>query len=70
MRKYINSGIACTIYKQMIVPLSDHADFMIKSSPMNKISRLGKLHKRAVRTINNKLHPGLAVDTKNRYLWN
>ena len=30
---------------------------------MNEISRLGKLHKRAVRTINNKQHPGLAVDT-------
>ena len=56
MRKYINSDIASRIHKQMIVPLFDYADFMIKSGPMNEISRLGRLHDRAVKTIDNKQH--------------
>ena len=31
MRKFITSKIACTIYKQVIVPLLDYADFLIDS---------------------------------------
>ena len=33
MRKYITSDIACTIYKQVILPLMDYADFLIDSGP-------------------------------------
>ena len=62
MRKYINSSISCIIYKQMIVPLSDYSDFMIRSGPQNEISRLVKLHERAIRIIDNKQHPGLSEE--------
>ena len=56
MRKYIDSNTALPIYKQMILSLSDYADFMIKSGPNYEISRLTKLHERAVKIIDNNQH--------------
>ena len=32
MRKYINNDIAITMYKQLILPLFDYADCMVKSA--------------------------------------
>ena len=40
MRKYIDENTVCLIYKQMIVPLSDYADIIVKSGPMGEVSRL------------------------------
>ena len=41
MRKFITSKIACTIYKQVIVPLLDYADFLIDSCPAYYRRRIG-----------------------------
>ena len=62
MRKYIGSNTACLIYKQMILSLSDYADVMIKSGPQGDVSRLERLHDRAVKIIDNNVHPNLTVE--------
>ena len=67
MRKYIDCNTALLIYKQMILSLSDYADFMIKIGPAREISCLVKLHERAVKVIDNNQH-GLSVkDLMNHY---
>ena len=40
IRKYINSRIAEVIYKHMILPLCDYADFTIGSSSKRLVDRL------------------------------
>ena len=62
MRKYIDSNTALHVYKQMILPLNDYADFMVKSGPTNKVSQLEKLHERPVKTIDNKQYPKLSIE--------
>ena len=62
MRKYIDSNTASLVYKQMIVPLSDYADVLVKGGPANDISRLEKLHDRAVKIIDNKQHRNLSMN--------
>ena len=61
IRKYIRPNTASLIYKQMILSLSDYADVMIKSGPLNDINRLGRLHERAIKIIDNKQHPKATV---------
>ena len=61
MRKYITSDIACLIYKQTILPLSDYADLVVVLGPPDKISRLQKMQDRAVRIINDGMHRNLDV---------
>ena len=56
MRKFITSHIACTIYKQVIVPLLDYADFLIDSGPSYFIKRIENLHEKALRLIDCKKH--------------
>ena len=56
MRKYITSKIACTIYKQVIVPLLDYADFLIDSGPAYYVRRIDNLHEKAMRLIDCKKH--------------
>ena len=56
IRKYIDAQTACLIYKQMILPQSDYADFMIKSGPQGEISHIEKVHERALKIIDNKQH--------------
>ena len=49
IRKYICAvPIAEVIYKQMILPLFDYADFMVESSGKTIVERLEKLQERAV----------------------
>ena len=62
MRKYITSDIACLIYKQTILPLSDYADLVVGLGPPDKISRLQKMQDRAVRIIDDGMHRNLDVD--------
>ena len=56
MRKYIDSGVANTIYKQAIVPLFDYADFLIDSGPKYFRDRLTNLHEKAVMIIDCNAH--------------
>ena len=56
MRKYIDSDIACTIYKQTIVPLYDYVDYLVESGPKYYINRLDVLHEKAIGIINGKSH--------------
>ena len=56
MRKYIDGDIAITIYKQMILPLFDYADFMVESASKQKIANLEKLQEKALRYVDNDSH--------------
>ena len=42
MRQYITTDTALTIYRQMIIPLFDYADFMVESASKVKIAKLEK----------------------------
>ena len=59
MRKYVTSALACTIYKQVIIPLMDYADFLIDCGPTYFIKRLDNLHEKALRLIDCKKHKQL-----------
>ena len=39
MRQYIATDTTLTIYKQMIIPLFDYADFMVESAPKVKLEK-------------------------------
>ena len=56
MRKSITSNIACIIYKQVIIPLLDYADFLIDSGPAYLLRRIENLHEKALRLIDCKTH--------------
>ena len=56
MCKYIDGDIAITIYKQMILPLFDYADFMVESASKQKIANLEKLQEKALRYVDNDSH--------------
>ena len=49
MRQYIKTDTALTIYKQMIIPLFDYADFMVEGASKVKIAKLEKLQEKAVK---------------------
>ena len=51
MRKYITSNIACTLYKQAILPVFDYADFQIDSGPGYYIRKMDTLHEKAIQLI-------------------
>ena len=68
MRKYITSDIACTIYKQVILPLMDYADFLIGSGPAYYIKQLGNLHEKALRLIDCMKHKKLDASGLERLL--
>ena len=48
--------MACTIYKQVITPQLDYADFLIDSGSAYYVKRIGHLHEKALRLIDCKLH--------------
>ena len=56
MRKFITADIASIIYKQVVVPLLDYANFLIDSSPAYFIRRIENLHDKALRVIDCKKH--------------
>ena len=56
MRKIVSSDIAITIYKQMILPLLDYADFIIECGRKVKIDKLERLQERALKFVNNGLY--------------
>ena len=51
MRKFITSDIACTLYKQAILPLFDYADFLIDSGPNYYVKKIDALHEKALQLI-------------------
>ena len=56
LRKIVSSDIAITIYKQMILPLLDYADFIIECGRKVKIDKLERLQERALKFVNNGLY--------------
>ena len=56
MRKYIDSGIANTVYKQTVIPLFDYADFLVDGGPKYYRDRLTILHEKAIRIIDCSRH--------------
>ena len=62
MRQYITTDTALTIYKQMIIPLFDYADFMVESASKVKISKLEKLQEKALKCIENSCRKKVNVD--------
>ena len=56
MRKYITSDIACTIYKQTILPLYDYGDFVVDCGPKYYIKKLDALHEKGLKLIDCKMH--------------
>ena len=63
LRKYINSEIAQVIYKQMILPLFDYADFMVESARKPKIDKLEKLQEKGIRYVDNDIHYTADIET-------
>ena len=53
MRYYITTDTALTIYKQIIIPLFDYADFMVESAPKNSVAKLERLQEKALKCIEN-----------------
>ena len=51
MRRFISERTALLIYKVMIMPHYDYVDFVIDSATTEKTTRLERLHKHAIRTI-------------------
>ena len=62
LRKYITSDIACTIYKQTILPLVEYADLLVESGPPDKVTRLQKLQDRAICIVDDGRHSKLDID--------
>ena len=62
MRQYITTDTALTIYKQMIIPFFDYADFMVESGPKNKIKKLENLQEKALKCIENECQKKVDVD--------
>ena len=63
LRKYINSEIAQVIYKQMILPLFNYADFMVESARKPKIDKLEKLQEKGIRYVDNDIHYNTDIET-------
>ena len=53
LQKAITCEIAITIYKQMILPLLDYADFIVESARKSKVEKSEKLEERALKFVNN-----------------
>ena len=69
MRKYIDSGIANTIYKQTIVPLFDYVDFLMDGGPKYYRDRLTNLHEKAVMIIDCNMHNNVGIKEM-EYMYN
>ena len=54
-RMCIDSSIALTIYKQMILPQFDYADFMIISACKSKFDKLENVQEKAIRYLHNSM---------------
>ena len=67
MRKYIDSGIANTIYKQTVIPLFDYAYFLIDGGPKYYRDRLPNLH--AVMIIDCNMHNTVGIKEM-EYMYN
>ena len=61
LRKYVTEEIAVTIYKQMIIPLLDYADFLVESASKTKIEKLEKIQEKALICISNVCHGKINV---------
>ena len=59
---YITTDTALTIYKQMIIPLFDYADFMVESDSKVKIAKLEKLQEKALKCNENMCQKRVDVD--------
>ena len=66
MRKYITHDIACTIYKQTILPLFDYANFLVESGQKVYIDRMYTLHVKDLQIIDCKAH---AKEAKEELGW-
>ena len=62
MRQFITTDTALTIYKQMIIPLFDYADFMVESASKIKITKLERLQEKALKCIENACQKKVDVD--------
>ena len=62
MHKYINSGIAITIYKQLILPLFDYADFMVDCACKSKVDKLEKLQATTLRYVKNDARNSMKIE--------
>ena len=62
LRPYITNDVACTIYKQTILPLMDYADFMIESTCPTVHNRLINLQEKALKYIDNEEHRNMRYD--------
>ena len=54
MRRFLTLKTALLIYKVMIIPHFDYVDFVVDSATKKTTDRLERIHKRAVRKIENK----------------
>ena len=54
MRRFLTLKTALLIYKVMIIPHFDYVDFVVDSATKKSTDRLERIHKRAVRKIENK----------------
>ena len=63
MRRFITMKTALLMYKVMILPHFDYVDFVIDSAYKKHTDRLERLHKRAVRKIEN------TVDSENKQVY-
>ena len=62
LSSYATNDIACKIYKQTILPLLDHADFLIESARSTSVSCLFHLQEKAVQYIDYKANKKLSYD--------
>ena len=61
MRKYMDSGIANTVYKQTIIPLFDYADFLVDGGPKCYQNRLTTLHEKSIKIIDCNMHKNASI---------
>ena len=62
IRQYITTDTALTIYKKLIIPLFDYADFMVESAPRVNIAKMEKLQEKALKCIENECQKKVNVD--------
>ena len=55
VRQFITSKIACTMYKQVILPILDYAGFLNDCGSAYYTKKLNSLHEKAIRLIDCKM---------------
>ena len=63
MFKYIDSEIAITMYKEMILPPFDYADFMVESVRKYKVEQLEKSQEQGICYVDNDMQFNADIDT-------